>query len=48
MRTGQLEIVRKADRLVFDLASTYTAIEVTGKPGSKKWKVSSCATAWRR
>ena len=25
--------------MVFDLASTYTAIEVVGKPGSKKWKV---------
>ena len=40
VRTGQLEIVRQGGRLVFDLASTYTAIEVIGRPGSKKWKVS--------
>ena len=25
--------------MVFDLASTYTSIEVVGQPGSKKWKV---------
>ena len=39
MRQGQLEIVRQGGRMVFDLASTYTPIEVIGKPGSKKWKV---------
>ena len=39
VRRGQLEIVRQGGRMVFDLASTYTAIEVVGKPGSKKWKV---------
>jgi hypothetical protein len=39
VRRGQLEIVRQGGRMVFDLASTYTAIEVVGRPGSKKWKV---------
>jgi len=39
VRRGQLEIVRQGSRTVFDLASTYTAVEVSGKPGSKKWKV---------
>jgi hypothetical protein len=39
VRRGQLEIARQGGRMVFDLASTYTAIEVVGRPGSKKWKV---------
>jgi hypothetical protein len=39
VRRGQLEITRQGGRAVFDLASTYTSIQVVGKPGSKKWKV---------
>ena len=39
VRSGQLEITRQGGRVVFDLASTYTDIGVSGKPGSKKWKV---------
>jgi hypothetical protein len=39
IRSGQLEIVRQGGRVVFDLASTYTPIEVVGRPGSKKWRV---------
>ena len=37
--SGQLEIIRQGGRMVFDLASNYTKIETTGRPGSKKWKV---------
>jgi hypothetical protein len=36
---GQLEVVRQGDRYVFDLASTYTRIEVRGRPGRRGWKV---------
>jgi hypothetical protein len=39
VRRGQLEISRQGGRMVFDLASTYTDIQVVGRPGSKKWKV---------
>jgi len=39
VRSGQLEIVRQGGRIVFDLTSHYTPIEIVGKPGSKKWKV---------
>ncbi len=39
VRQGQLEIVRQGGRMVFDLTSRYTTIEVVGRPGSKKWKV---------
>jgi hypothetical protein len=39
VRGGQLEIVRQGGRMVFDLTSHYTPIEIVGKPGSKKWKV---------
>jgi hypothetical protein len=39
VRRGQLEISRQGGRMVFDLASTYTPIQVIGRPGSKKWKV---------
>jgi hypothetical protein len=39
VRRGQLEIARQGGRMVFDLASTYTAIEVVGQPGRKNWKV---------
>jgi hypothetical protein len=39
VKSGQLEIARQGGRMVFDLASSYTAIEVVGRPGSKKWKV---------
>jgi hypothetical protein len=39
VKRGQLEITRQGGRAVFDLASTYTSIQVVGKPGSKKWKV---------
>jgi len=39
VRRGQLEISRQGGRMVFDLVSTYTPIQVIGQPGSKKWKV---------
>lgn len=39
VRSGQLEITRQGGRVVFDLASSYTGIEVVGRPGSKTWKV---------
>jgi len=39
VKRGQLEITRQGGRMVFDLASAYTSIEVLGKPGTKKWKV---------
>jgi hypothetical protein len=39
VRQGQLEVFRQGERLVFDMASDYTVIEVHGRPGSKGWKV---------
>jgi hypothetical protein len=38
VRAGQLEIIRQGGRLVFDLHSHYTPIEVHGRPG-RGWKV---------
>jgi hypothetical protein len=39
VKSGQLEIKRQGGRMVFDLASAYTSIDVLGRPGTRKWKV---------
>lgn len=39
VRRGQLEILKGGGRFVFDLASTYTPIEVIGEPGKRGWQV---------
>ncbi|ANH37300.1 hypothetical protein I601_0854 [Nocardioides dokdonensis FR1436] len=36
---GRLEIQSAAGRHFFDLANPHTSIEVTGRPGSRRWKV---------
>ncbi|WP_370246470.1 hypothetical protein [Nocardioides sp.] len=36
---GQLEVVRGAERDVFDLTSRYTRIQIVGEPGRRGWKV---------
>lgn len=39
VRQGQLEVLQQGERLVFDLASPYTLVEVHGRPGRRGWKV---------
>ncbi len=39
VRGGQLEVRSPNGRFVFDLASTYTPVEVIGRPNSRTWKV---------
>lgn len=36
---GRLEIQSSAGRHFFDLANPHTSIEITGRPGSRRWKV---------
>jgi hypothetical protein len=36
---GQLEVVQQGARMVFDMASEYTLVEVHGQPGKRGWHV---------
>jgi hypothetical protein len=36
---GQLEVVQQGARMVFDMASQYTLVEVHGQPGERGWHV---------
>lgn len=39
LRGGQVEVVRGERREVFDLTSSYTPVEVVGRPGERGWRV---------
>jgi hypothetical protein len=39
VRGGQLQVVRQGLRTTIDLTSTYTPVEVHGRPGKHGWKV---------
>jgi hypothetical protein len=39
VHAGQLEVVRGGGRFVFELAGSFTPIEVVGTPGDHNWKV---------
>jgi hypothetical protein len=36
---SELEIMRGGSRSLFDLAQSYTPIEVQGRPGERRWRV---------
>jgi hypothetical protein len=39
VEAGQLEVVQGGGRFVFELAGSFTPIEVVGRPGDRGWKV---------
>jgi hypothetical protein len=39
VHAGQLEVERGGGRFVFELAGSFTPIEVVGRPGDRNWKV---------